>query len=180
MESSRIKYLIWPGLARLWGPGQWRGLALALCFAVLLNGALLASWGEVGELERGARWSLWAVILGIWLFSARDSHRWLSWRASLPKSTDLQPLFQRAQNEYLQGHWVAAEVSLRELLSQSEGDTEARLLLATLYRRTGRVDLAREQLSELARKDGAERWRLEINREWEFIARETEQPLVAS
>lgn len=179
MDSSRVKYLIWPGLAQLWQLGQWRGLAQAICFFVLLNAGLLASWGGVGELDRGPRLGLWLIIFVFWAVSARHSHQWLRQRVKLPKSTDLQPLFQRAQNEYLQGHWVEAEASLGELLGMLEGDIEARLLLATLYRRTGRLELAREQLAELARRDGAERWRLEINREWELIARETEQSAAA-
>lgn len=169
MEFPRIWLFAWPGLARLWGPGQWRGLASAVCFSVLLNAALLASWGGIGELNLVGRLSIWMGVCVFWVVSAWNSHRWWQQRLALPKSVDGQRLLTQAQEAYLRGHWVEAEGHLGELLAAREGDLEARLLLATLFRRTGRPDQAQEQLDDLARREGAERWAVEIRREEELL-----------
>jgi hypothetical protein len=78
-------------------------------------------------------------------------------------------LFNRAQTEYLKGHWTEAESLLRRRLATAERDVEARLMLATLLRRTKRPDLALEQLHEMERFDESVHWEFEIRRERELI-----------
>jgi hypothetical protein len=56
-------------------------------------------------------------------------------------------------------------LALNRLLTGNVLDVEARLMLATLLRHTGRHQEAGEQLSRLNRMDGAERWTLEIARQ---------------
>jgi thioredoxin-like negative regulator of GroEL len=75
-----------------------------------------------------------------------------------------------AQEEYLRGNWFEAEATLVALLQASPEDAEARLLLATLLRRTHKLKEARSELERLGQLDAAERWRLEIGRELAAIA----------
>ena len=60
---------------------------------------------------------------------------------------------------------------LEQLVKADARDIEARLLLATLFRRTGRLEEARAALDKLSRSQGAEKWELEIQREQALIDR---------
>ena len=163
---------LWPGLAPLWLRGQWSALALAAGFSLLLNAALSISlvWTEL--VSPTARAAIWLAVAVIWTTSLVVSARWLSQerrRAQLDRALDLLP---RIQGEYLQGHWIEAEAGLLELLTDRPRDAEARLLLATLYRHTGRVDEAARELGHLERLDTALQWQWEIARERQRV-RET-------
>jgi hypothetical protein len=61
------------------------------------------------------------------------------------------------------------------LLRRVSGDVQARLLLATLLRRTKRWSEAREQLAELDRLEAAASWEFEIAGEQERLAEAEEQ-----
>ena len=78
-------------------------------------------------------------------------------------------LFNQAQREYLRGHWTEAESLLKRRLKLAERDIEARLLLATLFRHTERLDWASEQLLQLEKYDESVHWNFEIRRERELI-----------
>ncbi len=80
-----------------------------------------------------------------------------------------------AQTEYLKGNWIEAEAILRKLLRRSPRDVEALLLLATMQRRTGRFDQARQQLQQMSRLDAAQPWHVEIRDQRELLRRKTEQ-----
>ncbi|MFO0869429.1 MAG: tetratricopeptide repeat protein [Pirellulales bacterium] len=157
----------WPGLARLWGPGQWRGLIMALAFAGLLNVSLLVTFADWGGVGTAGRVGMWGATVLFWLVSARDSHSWRRRCQRLPKQAECDDRFVAAQSAYLRGHWPEAVGMLRQLLEVHPGDLEARLLLATLLRRMNRREEAREQLTELASRAGAERWSREFRREWQ-------------
>ena len=160
-RMPRLAY-VWPGLPQLWHAGFWWGLVLAAGFAVLVDLLLVASfvWVELfGPLDLRLGWlaagSLWgaSAILSIG-FHPRERDT---------ASADL--LFREALNEYLQGNWFEAETVLARLMKSAPRDVEARLLLATLLRRTGRHDLALEQLDRLERLRDAVKWTREIARE---------------
>jgi len=70
---------------------------------------------------------------------------------------------------YLQGQWFEAEKSLVQLLRQNPRDVEARLMIATLFRRTRRWDEALRQLDQLERLEASQAWALEIQRERALI-----------
>jgi hypothetical protein len=163
--------LAWPGMPRLWMAGQWRGLATAFLFSVMLNAALLATFDSLGRVSRLEMGVLWAACGLFWLVSARNSHRWRTGLARLPKKEECDRRFAAAQEAYLKGHWPEAESQLRPLLEMRPDDIESRLLLATLLRRMGRLTDARSQLEEFARRSGSEHWSLEFHREWESLKR---------
>ncbi len=164
--------LVWPGLPRLWLDGQWRGLATAFVFSVMLNAALLATFDALGGSGRLEMAALWAAVGLFWFVSARNSHRWRVGLARLPKREECDRRFAAAQDAYLKGHWPEAESLLRQLLEARPEDLEGRLLLATLLRRMDRAADARSQLEEFARRSGSERWSLEFRREWEAVQRQ--------
>jgi len=58
----------------------------------------------------------------------------------------------------LKGDGYQAEQILEDLLRRNVRDLDARLLLATLLRRAGRVDDATRQLDTLACFEGADKW----------------------
>ena len=64
-----------------------------------------------------------------------------------------------------------AEVTLRRLLRADSQDVDSRLMLATLLRRTGRLDEARRELARLEQLEGSEKWQLEIEQEHKRIER---------
>jgi cytochrome c-type biogenesis protein CcmH/NrfG len=79
-------------------------------------------------------------------------------------------LLAKAQQEYLKRDWFETEVLLQRVLRDDRDDVDARLMLATLYRHTGRLEEADETLSQLERMEGAGKWKLEISRERNLIS----------
>lgn len=160
----------WPGLPALWYDGAWRGLALAIGFALAIDLLLMVSlvWVEW--------WSLWTVRLGwgaaavVWLAAATLARRRQLPDLELLGQTAPDDLFPRALDEYLLGNAFEAEAILIGVLRQSPRDVESRLLLATLLRHGKRHAEACEQLDALDKLDGAERWRTEIDAERRFLA----------
>ncbi len=78
-------------------------------------------------------------------------------------------LFRQALGEYLKGAWFEAESILGRLVAKDPRDVDARLMLATLLRHTDRPADAQRQLEELDRLEKAEKWRAEIDREWQIL-----------
>jgi hypothetical protein len=164
MQRLRWLTLVWPGLPQLWFAGSGAGLALAAGFAALLNLGLICTrlWTELFSPEIQSL--IWLAAGGIWIASAGISARWVAGlRMSGPSAGD-EDLFNAAQSEYLKGNWYEAEVALGRLLNRNVVDVEARLMLASLLRRTGRMPESGEQLTRLSRTEGAERWHPEIGR----------------
>ncbi|MFO0904729.1 MAG: tetratricopeptide repeat protein [Pirellulales bacterium] len=157
---------LWPGLTRAWGAGEFSGLVAAIVFAVLLNAALIATFTDHGGMQTAGIATLWGGALAFWLVSARNSHQWRMGRNRLPKQDECDRQFVAAQTAYLRGHWPEAEGTLRQLLEARPDDIEGRLLLATLLRRLERYTEAKEQLEDLAKREGAQRWSTEMRQEW--------------
>ena len=160
---------LWPGLAPLWLRGQWSALTLAAGFSVLFNAALAVSlvWTEL--VSPTARAAIWLAVAAIWTTSLIVSARWLALERRRENFDRAQDLLPRIQGEYLQGHWIEAEAGLLDLLAARPRDAEARLLLATLYRHTGRAAEAARELDHLERLDTALQWQWEIVRERERL-----------
>ena len=156
---------------------------MAVTVAVLLNLTLVASfvWSEL--ISADARSALWVVLAASWLASAVYSE--VSCRRAAATEPDDPPgdLFAEATEQYLTGDYFQAERALVSLLRADARDLDARLMLATLMRHTGRLEEAAGQLDLLVRLEGAGKWEFEINQERERLAEaaeertdETEQP----
>ncbi len=153
----------WPGLPQMRDRGSWAGLGLAAGFAILLNLVLVGTllWSDF--LPRGARTLMWALASLVWAGSAVYSRYWDRGRAVPSDRT--ADAFVEAREQYLKGNWFEAECLLAGILERNPRDLEARLLLATLLRHTGRRDEAARQLDRLERFEGSGKWVLEIRRE---------------
>jgi hypothetical protein len=163
---------LWPGLWHAW-QGEWRGLALAVCFAVGLNGALLSSFGilkvDAGNWPHQPVTALsWLLVLGLWSYGLLRV--WRDWPAVQTKNdTNKESAtehFRQAQQEYLRGHWIETETLLRQLLRENSLDAEAQLLLASVQRRTRQWNQARKTLRALQETNpAAAKWLMEIEAE---------------
>ncbi len=161
---------IWPGLPQLWAYGSWAGLAVAIGMAVLLDLLLLVSFGWSELIGPGVRITLWGVWGVFWALGIGWSVRFCSRRAAADSVEPSEDTFGEATDHYLKGDYYQAEHTLEGLLQRNERDLDARLLLATLMRHTGRLDEAEQQLDVLARFEGAGKWEQEIQQERKLLA----------
>ena len=188
MRALRWIAALWPGLLQAWVLGCWRGLALATAFAAALNLALVATlvwprWpGGAGAGLAGS--AAWVLVLVLWVYGAIGLRR--DWRKlAPPRQSDPQidEWFREAQHAYLRGHWSQAEALASSILQRQPTDAEARLLLASIERRTQRFAAASQTLEELKADAAAVRWRREIIAELAQIAEignENETPAKAA
>jgi hypothetical protein len=172
MRALLILAAVWPGLLQAWLLGRWRGLSLAVAFGAALNLALITTfvWPEWprGSLPGLAATTAWVLVLGLWIIGFRGLRS--DWRLICPPpaaaaTPDQIEWFRDAQIYYLKGHWIEAEAVVRRLLSRQPADVEAKLLLASIQRRTQRLTTARQTLAELAQQPVACRWDYEITAE---------------
>jgi hypothetical protein len=170
MRRMRWIACLWPGLPQLWTYGTWSALAVALGAGIVLDLLLLVSFGWSELISQNWRMSLWATFGVFWVaatgWSVRDCRR----RAAGAHPNPSKDPFTQALDHYLRGDYYQAEHVLSGLLRRNLRDLEARLMLATLMRHTGRLDEAARQLETLVRFEGAGRWELEIHRERELLA----------
>ena len=177
MRAAPLIICLWPGLAGLWLKGRWIGLSQALAFAVLLNASLAASflWPERISFTQFS--IVWLAVFAVWCVgfwrNLRQLPELLAPSSAAESVIDLYP---EAQAEYLKGHWFEAEALLSRQLRSSPEDVECRLLLATLLRRTDRVDEAARHLRRLEQCETSKRWEFEIDQERALLARQTEIP----
>jgi uncharacterized protein HemY len=124
-------------------------------------------WSEL--LAAGVRSSVWVAVVVVWGTSALVSY----WSDCRSRSSSQAPpaagAFAEAVDHYLEGDWFQAERVLLGLLGENPRDFDARLMWATLLRRTGRLDEAERQLDRLERLDGSQKWELEIRRERQWL-----------
>lgn len=159
---------LWPGLPELWWRGSRMGMMLALAFGLLANLVVAATWVWPELMGVGLGRVLWTGLGVVWLTLI-----FVSFRSAIQSSETLRPgetdFFSVAQDEYLKGNWLEAEILARRLLVERPSDAEAALLLASTLRRAGRVAEARATLDEMRRWDRATAWRHEIDVEYERL-----------
>ena len=174
---------LWPGLPDAWLRGRLSGLLIALGFGIVLQAAVVASvlwplW--LGSVTNAV---VWLVVVLYWLGGALPQliGGTLSTDEYLAGDIEGLDLFRQAQAEYLSGNWFQAEQRLQELLAVDESDTDVRLMLATLYRRLGRLVDAEKQLGLVDEFDRAGKWHWEVAQELDRLGnRQTELDRVES
>ncbi len=166
----RITWL-WPGLTRLWFQGEWTGLAQAVAFAVLVNLALFARWIRPDLVPPSIGFAAGALALGIWAMGLLHMTRRGGRRSDPVNPDNPQDLFLQAQEEYLKGNWSEAEAIARSLLRDNPRDSESHLLLASIFRRTDRLDSAHRSLRQAEQADEDRTWSAEIQRELDILER---------
>lgn len=169
MFAARWILSLWPGLPQLWWRGTWQSMSIAVAFSALLNGALLTTFVE------GVAWSPWLRI-GLWVCVIMTSLAACAMRVfdqtevvSRESQREREAAFALAQLQYMKGHWFEAEKQARWLLGTEPHDTEARLLLASILRRSGRSSEATKQLTRLAKSVDSFPWQLEIEQELAWL-----------
>jgi len=161
----------WPGLPHLWRRGAWSGLAVAVGFAVVLNLALVSSlvWTELELLGAASRGPMWLAVAILWIGSAVGSFGWDRRHPEADPAAREDDTFGEALDHYLQQNWYEAQRSLVRLLRRDPRDPDARLMLATVLRHSGRLDEATGQLDRLGRMEGSRKWEYEIDQQRERL-----------
>lgn len=170
MGRMRWAAYMWPGLPQLWQHGSASALILALGLGVLLNVAVLATFGWTELLTPSLRNGLWIGTGILWLISVVYAANWDANPHLGRHPADGIDHFGEALSYYLKGNWFEAERLLTTLLEGRPHDLDARLLLATLLRHTGRWEEAAGELDRIEGQDGAWKWDLEIRRERQWLA----------
>jgi tetratricopeptide (TPR) repeat protein len=161
---------LWPGLPRLWNRGETYSLAIAILFGVLLNLAILATfywiewWPSFLVYFAWCSLCLWSI--SSWGLSFIIPHAY----PRILTADACDRLLATAQADYLRGEYIEAEASLHKILSAGVEDIEAALLLAAIFRRTGRKRHAIDCLERLERLDGSRKWYAEIENERKLLA----------
>ncbi|MGA2035315.1 MAG: hypothetical protein ABSG68_23960 [Thermoguttaceae bacterium] len=166
---------LWPGLPQLSRYGSWSALLMAVGAAALLNTALLASFVWTELLTRELRIIYWLILAVAWGASGVFSFCWSRGKSREQHRDPRRDLFGDAVCAYLKGNWYETERLLCRLLTNNGRDLEARLMMATLLRRTKRFEEAGRQLDLLVRVDGAQQWVMEIRREGELLRQAREE-----
>lgn len=175
MGRIPILAYIWPGLPTILATGSWLGLAWAAGFAVLINLLVLASlwWPEL--MTSHVRNGLWLATAIFWGGATVASLRAV--RGPNPEEDSVaEATFSDATKLYLRADWFGAERILIDLIRKNPRDVDAGLMLATLWRHTGRIDEASQQLDRLELLDGARKWILEIHQERKHIQEAAKPP----
>lgn len=159
MFTFRWILYLWPGLPQCC-QGKWLGLILAVAVALILDTAVIATFGWSDAFSWDLCRILWVSFGVAWVAGCVFSLGWGSCRAS-----DRDAHFKKAMDHYLRGEVVEAEQALKARIAADPADVEAHLLLATLFRHAGRVEEAKKQLNWMQSLEGASRWALEIAQE---------------
>jgi hypothetical protein len=170
MRRMQWTACLWPGLPQLWTHGSWAGLALAIGAAVVLDALLLVSFGWTELIGENVRNIVWAAFGVCWVVAAGWSVRDCRRRAAAGTPDPKHDQFAEALDTYLKGDYYRTERILEGLLRRNLRDVDARLMLATLLRHTGRFEEAGKQLDTLTRFEGAGKWELELERERQLLA----------
>jgi tetratricopeptide (TPR) repeat protein len=171
---------LWPGLPQLWIYGSWTGLALALGTAAGFDLLVLASFGWSELIAPGLRSGVWVAFGVFWVAAAGWSMRQGRRRLAAEELNPRENGFTEALDHYLKGDYYQAEHVLEELLRRNLRDVDARLMLATLLRHTGRLDEATRELDTLVRLEGAGKWQWEIERERVLLAETKTESVTAA
>jgi hypothetical protein len=170
MQNKHWIIYVWPGLPHIWTYGSWSALAVAVAAAGALSAVIVGNFGWTELIEPGVRKILWVSLAILWIGSALISAVKLRRRSDAKNDNANEEPFSQAIDVYLKGDYYQAERLLDKILVSNERDLDARLMLATLLRHTGRLEDAAEELDILTRFDGSDKWELEIYKEREMLA----------
>ena len=169
MRKKPWAIYVWPGLPHIWVSGSWPALGVAVVAAALLSAALVCSFGWTELMSPAMRKVLWASLAVAWCVAAVLSAVKLRHDAAKKQAEGCENPFGRAVDLYLKGDYYQVERILQDLLRENARDLDARMMLATLLRHTGRCDEAGRQLDQLVCFEGAEKWGLEIESERQLL-----------
>jgi tetratricopeptide (TPR) repeat protein len=146
-----------PGLGHILLRHFFLGIFIGLSFYISL-GALLSSFIWPAVFYQRLYFGL--VALCIWLYAILDNLRLLRKETLWQKESET--LYRGALEKYLQGKYEDSLRNLRRLLWLKSSDLEARLLIAEIYRQTGKISQAKRALKKIRRLDEQDKWRWEV------------------
>lgn len=160
----------WPGLQGLHRHGKILPSLTAISYGLLLGLGVASAWVWPQLLEGTAEQLLWTVLflLAVATFFVGDRivDEADEQTSEPPEGNDV---FRAAMTQYLRGDWFSVERNLKNALRQRPRDIECRLLLATMFRHTGRLEEAQGELLYISRVEQAWRWDVELQREWGWL-----------
>lgn len=161
MELRHYMTCFWPGLPELWWRGRLSSLPAAIGFGVAFNLILVTrfiypEWFS-GVLVKLTMW----IGIAAWLFWSVKSIQELPLLLAPRTVSDEPDHFADARDAFLRGEWHEAEGLLTDILAIESRDPPALLLLAGVYRRTGRLEAAQSLIQEISRLEAADGWWLE-------------------
>ncbi len=179
MAGQRVQLeRLWPGLDALWNQGSLTGFAKAIGFAILLILTILTSivWPEWFSPWRSTMVCL--CSLGYWLVVAGgdlaiESARRTGAAKFQVAARRVDEWFRAAQAEYVRGHWPESQRLALRIVDHDPLDVEAHLLLATLARRRGDHEAARETLDRIMTLPRGEVWAAEVADERMWVESES-------
>ena len=129
---------LWPGLPQVCRSGSWAGLSVAVGLTILLNVAILATFGWSELVGPGMRNALWIAFGAAWLAAAVLSVGAGQAHCEDPQFGPVADNFSEAVEYYLKGNWFETQRTLEQRLARAPQDADARLMLASLLRHTQR------------------------------------------
>jgi hypothetical protein len=156
---------LWPGFSAAWISGSFRGLVLALLFMVVLQAAWIGTFVWPAYLTTWETHLLWWTLAVCVVGSVLYQTLYVAWSGETNPAKCSETILQQAQALYLQGNYFEAEELLVPYVSGGQWDVDAGLWLASIYRRTGRLEAASVVLQTLESLERGEIWSMEIRQE---------------
>jgi hypothetical protein len=168
---------LWPGLPELWWRGRLAALPTAIAFALAFNGLLIARFVYPEWLTFGwVRVAGWVGVIA-WFYCTLKNVRALPGLIHPRRVSDKPDRFADAHFAFLRSDWPRAEILLKDCLAIEERDPPTLLLLASVYRHKGQMELARACIDTLRITEAADRWWLEVDAEEKRWLRDQEYRL---
>lgn len=165
MDASNYATCLWPGLPELWYRGRWSSLPAAIVFAVAVNFLLVARFIYPEWLQPSlVKIACW-VGVAVWIMLVVRGVQRLPGLLMPRVTAGKADTFADARGFYLQGQWSECEAILADCLEIDQRDSQALLMLASVYRQTGRLEAADQALTALARLETADGWWFEVQQE---------------
>lgn len=172
LDNKLYLTCLWPGLPDIWWRGRLSALPTALAFAFALNLLLVARFIYPEWLAFSfVRVAGWVGVLA-WFYCTIKNVRRLPALIQPRATSDKPDRFVDAQAAFLHCDWGRAELRLKDCLAVEERDPPALLLLAAVYRHTGRLEFARVCIDTLRNTEAADRWWLEVDAEEKRLLRD--------
>ncbi|MDR2117522.1 MAG: hypothetical protein LBP87_14190 [Planctomycetaceae bacterium] len=166
-------FSFWPGYRGIVQYGHWTFLIIALLFALLLDGVLIANFYWTAMITTSQRNILLIVFFIAWFGLFTVAVLRSQFLNAISKTDEKDTIFREAISFYLRGDWFGAESLILPVLKKNPRDIEILLLLATLYRHTQRYNEALEILDKLSLFENANHWFPEMETERKLIAEES-------
>lgn len=140
-------------------------MVLALLFMVVLQAAWIGTFVWPAYLTTWETHLLWWALAVCVVGSVLYQTLYVAWLGETNPAKCSETILQQAQALYLQGNYFEAEELLVPYVSVGQWDVEAGLWLASIYRRTGRLEAASVVLQTLESLERGEIWSMEIRQE---------------